>query len=154
MPIVFSFSVEELPSVEVLSENTIHVVFEEEVVVDSTFRDLSRYDVSVVSGSGDVAVRMVLVPTRARATDQVVLVLDKLTGGTHYRVTVSGLNGRSGSLVGGTSDFVGRRTKGGDMLRSMPSLYNKQPGSIINAILVAVGREDDLIGGGRDDFFR
>jgi hypothetical protein len=153
MPVSFSFSVEELPVVEPLAEDVLEVVFERGVVVDAKFTDLTNYDIVVVSGTGDIAIRSVLAPTDSRVTNKIILRVDKPTEGTHYRVSVTGLSGRDGAVVGGSSDFIGRRTKGGDMIRSMPSHYDTRVGSILGAVLTAIGIEDDIIGGSRSDFF-
>ena len=153
MSILFTFSIEEAPLVEPLTNDTIRITFDSEVVVDSLFSDTGSYVVAVVEGEGPVSVREVLTPEDSRTTRSVILVVDKPTHGTHYRVTVAGLTGRDGALVGGSSDFFGRRTKAEDMVRSMPMHYSRRPDSLIRNILTAIGIEDETIGGSRDDTF-
>jgi hypothetical protein len=154
MPVIFTFFVEEAPIVDPLSDDTIRIIFDAEIVRDARLSEPGAYDIVIVSGTGDsVSVREVLVPQDSMTTTEVILVVDKPTHGTHYRVTATSLNGRDGGLVGGTSDFIGRRTKAEDMIRAMPTHYNTQADSVLRQVLTAIGIQDEIIGGSRDDTF-
>lgn len=154
MSILFTFSVEEAPYVDPLADDMVRIIFDSEIVADSAALNPENYTISLVDGGGEaVSVRRVLLPTNSRTTSEVILVVDKPTHGTHYRVSATGLKGRDGSPVGGTSDFIGRRTKTEEMLRSIPNHYNTGADSIIRAVVTALGIEDDYIGGSRSDLF-
>lgn len=154
MPVLFTFSVEEAPSADPLADDIVLMTFEKEAVVDSKFSNPNTYTVTRVSSEGqDVAIRGVIVPKNSRTTKEVALVLDKPTHGAHYRITASNLNGRDGNPVGGSGDFIGRRTKTEDMIRVISSHYNTAPDSVIRQVLTAIGVQDDIIGGSRNDFF-
>ncbi len=146
--------VDDAPIVDPLSDDTVLMTFDTEIVVNAAARDLDAYDIVIVTGAGEaVSVREVLLPQDSLTTTEVVLVVDKPTHGTHYRVTATGLSGRDGSPVGGVSDFIGRRTKAEDMIRTMPSHYNTRADSVMRAMLTAIGIQDEIIGGSRDDTF-
>ncbi len=153
MPVLFEFSVEEEPTVEPLQlgnsqTNTLRVTLSEQVIVDAVYRSPDSYSVSIVEGEGPVSVRRVLVPrSDVLAINEIVLVLDKPTEGTHYRVSVLGLNGRDGAKVGGVGEFIASRTKVGNMIRAMPLHFDRRPESVIVAILTAIGQSDETIGG-------
>jgi hypothetical protein len=154
MPSIFTFSVEDAPVVEPLSDDMIKITLDTEIVVDATARQIGAYNISVVAGSGEaVSVRKVLLPQDSLTASEIILVVDKPTHGTHYRVTATGLNGRDGTLVGGASDFIGRRTKTEEILRAMPSHYNISADSILRSVLTAIGIQDETIGGSRNDTF-
>lgn len=154
MSILFTFSVEDAPVVEPLSDDMLRIVFDTEFVVNATARTPGAYTISVVEGDGQaVSVREVLLPQNSLTATEVILVVDKPTHGTHYRVTATGLNGRDGTFVGGASDFIGRRTKTEEMLRTMPSHYNMRADSLLRSVVTAIGIQDDIIGGSRSDSF-
>lgn len=155
MPIIFTFYVEATPIVEPLSDDMLIMTFSDEVVVDDVYLDPATYGIEIIDGAGEaVEVREVQAPQDGLTTYDVILVLDKPTHGTHYRVsTVTDLNGRDGDPVGGSSDFIARRTKTENMLRALPQHFNTRPDSIIRAFVTAIGIQDDIIGGSRNDTF-
>jgi len=154
MPISFTFSVEEYPLIDPVADDMIRITFAKEVLVDARSANPAAYEVTLVGGSGPaLTVREVLLPKTARTSRYVILVVDKPLYGTHYRVTVTGIYGRDGAPIGGTSDFIGRRTKAADMVRGIPSHFSKKPESLIRTILTAIGIEDETIGGSRSDTF-
>lgn len=137
---------------EPLTDDTVRFTFESEIVLDSRSTDLSAYEISVVSGPGEpVSIREVLIPQDSRTSTFVILVVDKPSHGTHYRVTATGINGRDGGTVTGAGDFISRRTKTEDILRTIPGHYNTAAPSLLRAVFTAIGIEDELIGGSRND---
>ncbi len=154
MPIIFTFYVEEVPAADMLSNDTLVLTLSAFVVVDSAFFDINNYSVSVVSGSGPVSIREVFTPkNNITTTDQIIVSVDKPTIGTHYQLHVGDLHGLTGALVGGSGDFIARRTKTQSLVDSLPHHYDTRYASVIRQILTAVGISDDLIGGSRSDSF-
>jgi hypothetical protein len=148
-----------------LTENTIIMELSSMVVVDSNLFDVTNYLVEVIDGAGDIAIRKIvnvmdparthqqqtqhttLIPIQFLTTDSIIIHVDKPTKGTTYRITATNLTSTDGSLVSGIGDFIGYRTKIETLRRSIPNHFDKKPESILSSLLIAIGREDDFIGG-------
>jgi len=160
MPVSLYFTVEELPAVDILAHDTIIITFEQPVVIDSAFFDVTNYDIGIVEGVGLIQVKEILSPIadaatleggRPLTTTYVILHTEPPTAGTHYRLTATGLTGTTGGTVAGSSEFIGRRTKTQSLIQSMPAHYDTRPPSVIRNILTAIGISDEIIGGSRSD---
>ena len=85
------------------------------------------------------------------------LIITDFSVGEDYTVTVStSINNPSGGNIDSTANtaqFRGRDTKIDSILVSRPSMYDTSVGTTLRSLLDAIGREDDLIGGSRDDSF-
>ncbi len=138
---------------DVLAHNLILLRFDADLVVDSAYLDPTNYAVEVVDGSGPVAVRRVL-RVNDLVSEEVILVTDRMTLGTTYRVyTSASISARNGSPATTTGLITSRDTKVDSILRSLPKHFDKTPESTIASLLTAVARQDELIGGGRSDLF-
>lgn len=139
-------------AVDPLSDDTVMITFADELLVDTAYLDPNSYEVTLVSGDGeDVSVRSVVSAQDAKTINDVILVLDKPTYGAVYSIAVAGLSSRSGGAISGTASFAGRGTKTESMIRALPAHYNTRADSVIRAVLTAIGIQDDIIGGSRDD---
>jgi len=136
---------------DMVGEDAILITLDQELVVDAAFKDVSNYSVQVISGVGEVSVRRVIFPATDRTTTQILLSVDRPVEGTRYRVTMGPLRSRSGVLVNGVVDFIGRRTKLGSMLQAIPHHWDTSPGALMRSTLAAISIEDDRIGGSRKD---
>jgi len=139
-------------TVTFIAQNLIRVDFLAELVVDDALYDASNYSITFADGSGstDVNVREVVQFEDDRTTTQHVLLLtDRHTRGTAYELTVSDLRPRVGGVIATATSAArtNRRTKVDSMLQSLPSFYDRRPGSIVASIIGAIGLEDERIGG-------
>lgn len=143
----------DLVGVDLLTRRLIRVELADEVVVNADYFDTSNYDVSVLSGTGEVEVIRIL-PFRddSKVTTSIVIETQPLTLGTTYAVSIINARGRNGiTLEYSSAKLDARYTKGDSILRSMPKHYDTRSTSNIAGVLLAIGRQDDLIGGSRDD---
>lgn len=151
-------------NVTLLSKTVILVEFSTAVVVTSDLLDPSSYTLQFSNSTGsDAAIRRVLphVSSRgsspgnastARKTLAVELVVDALSEGVKYTLSVPSLRASVGAFASAsTADVVGRRTKVDRALSSLPPHYDSRPESLIRCILTAIGKEDDVIGGSERD---
>lgn len=139
--------------VEVIADDVILIELPEAVVIDEAYLDPATYVITVVEGSGGLTVRSVLPPLDTQIATDVVLTIDKHAHGIQYRINIDDpkLSGTDGGVVTFEEDFIGRHTKVEGMIKSLPKHYNVKPDSLIRAVLTAVGRMDEEIGGSRND---
>jgi hypothetical protein len=137
---------------DLISADAVRINLDAPVVVDDAYKDPTNYSVSVISGPGQtVAVRSVL-PIFEDTTSEIILVIDKVSKGTTYEVSVdANVTGVSGQGVAGAAQFVGRRTKTENMCRGLPAHFNVLPESCIRNVLTAIGLADEDIGGSLDE---
>lgn len=135
---------------ELIAPDTVRINFESAIVVNDEYNNSSNYEVSIVAGNGqDVAVRSVL-PIFADTTNEVILVIDKVSEGTIYQITISSLSSVTGQSAVGVAQFVGRRTKVQSLINKLPTHFNTLPTSCIRSVLTAIGLADEQIGGSLD----
>lgn len=143
----------DLVDVDVLSRRLIRVELQDEVVINDDYFDTSNYAVNVVSGSGEIEITKIL-PFQDGSTVSRYIIIETqpMTLGTTYSVNIVDAKQRDGTLLSyNAAKFDARFTKGDSILRSMPKHYDKRSVSNIAGVLLAIGRQDDLIGGSRDD---
>ena len=135
--------------VDVLDRETIFVVFSEPMLNDAALNSLASYVVT-----GGMTVKSVL--TSGTTASEIVLVVSQATPGTSYTLTVAtSLTAATNIPINGTArtgTFVGRRTKMDNVLRRLPALYARSHGSTLRAMLQAISREDDAVGGSQDEY--
>lgn len=143
----------DLVDVDILSRRLIRVELQDEVVINDDYFDTSNYAVNVVSGSGEIEITKIL-PFQDGSTVSRYIIIETqpMTLGTTYSVNIVDAKQRDGTLLSyNAAKFDARFTKGDSILRSMPKHYDKRSVSNIAGVLLAIGRQDDLIGGSRDD---
>src|SRR5690606_35330056 len=139
--------------VDVLSQLIILIKWADEDVLDDAYYDVDNYELMVVDGVGEARVLRVLNVTKGNTALHTAIITDRMTYGVRYRINVKGIHGRSGLTGEGSSEFISRATKTDSILRSLPNHFDKRPESTIANILLAISRQDDLIGGSRKDTF-
>ena len=97
--------------INILTRRLVRVVFDDEVVVNDNYYDISNYDINVVSGSGDVRVTGVL-PINTPTSLDLILITDPMLSDTRYEVSVTSLQNRAGLDFGVLGEYVARVTKG------------------------------------------
>lgn len=145
----------QLTEVEVLAQDTLRITFSESMLNDSILSDTASYTVSPVSTGVTTAVVDVLSGNNDTTTE-IVLVVAKPTLDAEYTVTVNGVvlsvadNTMDPSFA--TKEFEARRTKMDSVLQNLTPVYTRSHRAILRNLFQAIAREDDLIGGNRDDF--
>ena len=145
--------IERVLSTDVYAHDLIEIVFNAPMKNNATLQDVASYVITDTDGaqleveqvltSGDVAVRAVYLVVAPFVTGE----LYTVTVSTQTRLT----NGSFLSALGNQVEFIGRKTKIDSLCSTRPRMYNLTPTSLLRNILNAIGREDDLIGGNRDD---
>lgn len=147
-------AVVELSQLEVLAEDTLLLTFSEQMSNTDDLRDYRAYIISTEDGE-PVEVREVL-SGGDDFTDTIALVVTRPTLGSTYCIAVpAGLQSAAGNTMDPdlvAKEYVGRNTKMDKSLRIMPKLFNKTHKSNYRVIMQAIMREDDLIGGNKEDF--
>lgn len=136
--------------IEVYTRRTVRIKFTDEVVVNDAYNDINNYDISIVEGTGPVEVVSVL-STNESTTLELILVTQPMTAGTTYSLAVTQLFRRGGTTFNLVGSFIYRDTKTDSALRSIPKHFDKRETSLIATLLTAIGRQDDLLGGSRND---
>jgi hypothetical protein len=138
-----------ISTVEVLSLNTLLVVFSEPL---STLE--ANYAASSYTISG-LTIRSVIPPTTGGAPVDLVLVTDKMVVGSAYELSAAGLEPASADTFDDTTtlDFTGQETKLDKVLSSTPILFDTSPDSTIRQVLTAIHRENGKIGGEGETVF-
>lgn len=144
-----------LLDVDVLSRRLIRLELQDEVVINDDYFDTSNYAVNVFSGVGPVEiVRIIPFQNGSKVTREIIIETQPMTYGTTYEVNITSATNRAGqSLSVSGLKFDSRYTKGDSILRSIPKHYDKRSTSNLAWVMLAIGRQDDLIGGSRDDDF-
>lgn len=142
-------------SADVWARDLLEVNFSHSMKNNTDLSTASNYTVTPDTSGQAVSVLSVQVGKNVVSTSKVYLEVTPLSQGDFYTVTVSPTivttdNIRIESDFS-TAQLKGRRTKIDSMVLSRPKMYDTRVTSLIRKILNAIGREDDLIGGSRDD---
>lgn len=139
-------------AVDVLTSTLILVRFASAMKNDSRLQDPLSYSVVSTSLGTAVTIRSVETDTSASTTD-VLLNLSAIAVGTTYTLTVTGMRTATGGVMSSSNrvQFIGRITKADSAINGTTRIYNTQPGAIYRNIILAITKEDDRIGGSRND---
>jgi hypothetical protein len=144
------FTTVDVEAAECLALDLIVIEFEKALKNEAALQSVSSYTVN-----NDAIVTAVYADPSADAVLRVYLTMQGLAIGTTYTVTVAGAifapSDEPLSRSNHTVRCVGRSTKIDRILTSQPRLYNKNQRSVLRGVISAIGREDDLIGGDRND---
>lgn len=137
---------------DLIAADAVRVNLDLPVVVDDAYNDPTNYSITIIEGTGqDVSVRSVLPITTDTATE-IILVIDKVSKGTTYEVSVgASIRSTEGQTVAGSAQFMGRRTKAENMVRGLPAHFNRFPESCLRNVLTAIALADEEIGGSLDE---
>lgn len=136
--------------IDQLTPQVVRIQTSADVLVDTNFTSASNFTLVPLDGGPPIRVLEVL-PVRDRSTREILLLTDYMPSGLWYRVTVANLRERNNSGVAFFGDFPTRVTKTESILGSIPAHFTKSVTSNIGALLVAIGLEDEKIGGSRSD---
>jgi len=117
------------------------------VVVNDAYYDISNFTVTAQNGADPIKALHIL-PVNDIATTTLFLVTSFSELGGEYVVAITGLSTKRGAPVAVTGNYRSLRTKTDSLIRSVPSHYDARPGTIVSALLGAIGSEDSRIGGG------
>ncbi len=144
-----------LSSVEILSLDSILLSFNKAVVNDSTLQSVNSYTIVPVSSGIAVTIRSISTGNSEFVT-QVVMYVTPPTRKEEYSVDVVGdIRGVDASELDPSRSpvvFEARSTKMDSVLSRITEPYATEPGSNLRSIFHAITREDDKIGGSREDF--
>lgn len=151
-PITYDLTVQ---SLELLSQDTLLVAFDREMVVSAALRSLDSYTITPDGSGRAVAIKDILVEG-ADTVSEVVLVFTKPTVGEVYTLALSSsiLSADRHGIDpnNNTAKFETRLTKMDSQISHLPVMYSQDHRSTVRILLQALAREDDKIGGSRDDF--
>ena len=139
-----------LETVEVLSQNTLLLTFSESMLNNDTLNSAESYTITALGSGISVNVKSVLNGSGNFTTEVVIDVTSPMLG-EEYEVEVVG-DVRGAAFTSMNPSFESRMTKLDYVLHRLPRLYTKDQGSTLRTIFQAITREDDKIGGNRDDF--
>jgi hypothetical protein len=141
--------------VDVMASDMLELVFSQPMRAAPALFDAANYSVSPDGDEQAVRVREAINYTDAPTLVRVFLVVSEFTVGGRYTVTVAQqLRTTSGGVMHSgkrSAKFIGRRTKLDEAIESRSPMYSMAPGGVYRALLMAVMREDDLLGGSRRD---
>lgn len=155
---VFGLGDSKLTGMDVVAVDTLLLNWDRDMKRDANLLDITNYTITADAAGDPVT----LIEMRAGSTgisDALLLIVTAPTVGEQYTVTVDATSAiRSAAdeqidVAFNNVKFIGRRTKVDDTMNSMPQIYDNRPAAIFRNILNAIGREDDIIGGERDDRF-
>jgi len=134
-----------------LRDTVIEVTFNTPILRTPGLTEPTNYTIEFYDtpGSTDVAVRRILTGTRNNYTTTVYIVTSEHTKGRRYRLSIEGITNTSGEELSLVMTGTGARTKTDDLFSNIPEHFDKRQESRISAILSAIGKQDDLIGGTR-----
>lgn len=133
-------------SIDFLHTDQVRIAFTNEVVVTPVLLDPASY--LLTSDAGEIPVFSVRVPA-AEIVTEVIIHTATRTVGAYYALTISPLQLRDGSTLGGTGAAILYNTKATNMFNAVPSLFDLRPNSPLRVFFEAVSISDDLIGGAR-----
>lgn len=138
---------------DVWAQDLIAVTFQEPLANDIYLQDINAYKVTPLDGGTPVDVVEVQTGNDASATTVWLVVTAPQIGKT-YQITFQNLYAITGLVITpNPCNFIGRTTKEDAIINSRPQMYDMRPNSNIRKLLQAIGRQDDLIGGSRSDYF-
>lgn len=144
---------ERILAADVLAHDLVEVVFNGLMKNDSVLQGIDNW--AIIGITGDTLTVEEVFTGSDVGVRRVYLVISPFSIGEQYTVTASTsmrqTNGNNLSSTGNTVTFIGRRTKVDSLVGTRPPLYNLSPKSTVRQILNAIGREDDLIGGSKDE---
>lgn len=148
-------------TVQYILDDLICLVLESPIRVDSSYYlNPANYVVQAHSGSPippvQVVVLQVLAPEdESLLTKKVYLHTTSHANGAEYEANFVQFLDATGAVVlpGANCPYQARISKTGQMLKSLPSHFDRRVSSLIRNLITAVSSEDDIIGGSRSDEF-
>lgn len=139
---------------DVWAQDTIQITFSLPIKADVNLRNPDNYKFTPLDGGQPVVPFALLIANGASSVTEVFVIVNSFTLGKEYQIDVMGLILASGvEATVDPSKFIGRQTKEDSIINSRPDMWDMDPLSQypLRGILQAIGRQDDLIGGSRND---
>jgi hypothetical protein len=138
---------------DVWAQDLLQITFSAPMKNDEFLQDTAAYLVSPIDGG--IPVTVLAVQTGSEVGPVVIyIVITEPTIGKTYTITFQSLYNITGQIVDPiVCKFIARPTKQDAIIRSRPDLYDMTPDSLLRKVMSAIGRQDDLIGGSRNDQF-
>ena len=144
-----------LSSVEVIAYDLVYLSFSRNILVDTISRSIDTFKVYDKATGNSLVIKSVLINSKETSVSEIQLVVQGLIVGSDYTVYIdprlSDYLGKHISPVHNFKQFTMRRTKVDSILGNVQALYDKRPESQIRHLLTCLAKEDDLLGGSKDD---
>lgn len=140
-------------AVDVWAQNQLELDFNVNVKNDSILTNTATYTITPL-GDGVPCRVLAVRPDNVINPIKLYLTVSSFTVGVTYLVSMTSINRINGDAI--TPDpakFIGRLTKQDSMIQARPGLYDISPDALHRNVLAAIGKQDDLIGGYRNDRF-
>lgn len=138
---------------DVWAQDLIEITFGEALKNDEFLQSPQAYTVTALDGGGPVTVLEVQAGDENNTTTVWIVVTMPQIGKT-YEISFESLYAVTGSVITpNVCKFIGRATKQDSLINSRPKRYDMRPDAVYRKLINAIGREDDLIGGSRSDYF-
>lgn len=162
-----------LVSTDIWASDLLELTFSVPLVANADLSDIRNYSITpVTNGVLPVTVNSVRVGNDS-VTTQVFLVVSGITNGQEYIVLIERANNAygteasagdtnlisaygvhiNGTILAGsdTKNFVARNTKIDNAVKGSTAIYDTSTDSLYRNVLNAIFRQDDLLGGSRND---
>lgn len=138
---------------DVWAQDLLQITFSVRMTNDVFLQSPRAYIVTPLDGG--IPVTVIGVQTGSEVGPIVVyVVITEPTIGKTYSVTFQSLYTIAGTIVDPIlCKFIARPTKEDAVIRTRPGLYDVTPDSTLRKVMSAIARQDDLIGGARNDQF-
>lgn len=138
---------------DVWAMDLIEITFDEAMKNDVLLQSPQAYTVTPLDGGDAVTVLEVQAGDESNTTT-VWLVVTAPQIGKIYEISFESLFAVTGIIVTpNVCKLIGRATKEDSIINSRPKRYDMRPDAVYRKLVNALGREDDLIGGSRSDYF-
>lgn len=136
---------------DVFAHDMLLVTFATPVKNNAALQAASTYTVTALDSGLPVTVISVQSGNTVSVTD-VYLIVSNPEVGKFYQITFANLTSIDGTAVSPVlCKFYARSTKIDAIISTRPLLYDMTPESTLRKIFSAIGRQDELIGGSRND---
>jgi len=141
-------------SCDVWAADMLEVVFDQLMANNADLNNPANYAVAADVPGSAIPVVTAVRPHGTGPTRRVFLQISTFDVGQKYTVSVNRAIANTDNVALGASNtarFVGRSTKVDNAVKSRPGFYDTSFNTNLRAVLNAVMRSDDLIGGSRKD---
>lgn len=140
---------------DVMARDLLLLTFSVPMANNAALKAKSNYTISPLDTTQIAPQVLDVLTGNTRNPQQIFLVVDSFVVGQTYSIVVnSALRAVDNTQLdtdGYLAQFAGRRTKIDNIVGSRPQMYDTRPRSLLRTLLNAIGREDDIIGGSRND---
>lgn len=148
-----SLSTNDIYDVKFIRNNLLQITFLKDLVVNKDYYDVGTLAITPFDDAPIVSIRNILkLSSLTQASQSLLVVTDPIPEGAQYSVSIPPYQYRDGSTSSPCFIYAKyTRTKVDNILRSIPSHFDKSLSSNISSLLTAIAYSDELIGGARND---